>query len=49
MVLRLTIGKSLLNVVSVYAPQIGRDIEENLEFYICLGGVLKGVGVKTTG
>ena len=44
MVLRLAIGKSVLNVVSVYAPQVGRAIEEREEFYILLGKVLKDVG-----
>jgi hypothetical protein len=44
MVLRLAIGKSLLNIVSVYAPQVGRPIEEKEEFYILLGNVLKDVG-----
>ena len=44
MVLRLAIGKSVLNVVSVYAPQVGWAIEEKEEFYILLGKVLKDVG-----
>ena len=44
MVLRLAIGKSVLNVVSVYAPQVGRTIEEKEEFYILLGKVSKDVG-----
>ena len=44
MVLRLAIGKSLLNVISVYAPQVGRTKKEKEEFYICLEDVLKGVG-----
>ena len=43
MVLRLAIGKSLLNVVSVYAPQVGRSPKEKEDFYVCLGNVLKGV------
>jgi len=43
MVLRLVIGKSVLNVVSVYAPQVGRKTEEKEEFYILLGKVLKEV------
>ena len=46
MVLRLAIGKSLLNVVSVYAPQVGRPPKEKEDFYICLGNVLKGVGMS---
>ena len=44
MVLRLAIGKSVLNIVSVYAPQVGRAIEEKGEFYILLEKVLKDVG-----
>ena len=44
MMLRLAIGKSVLNVVSVYAPQVGRATEEKEEFYIHLGKVLKNVG-----
>ena len=44
MVLRLAIGKSVLNIVSVYAPQVGWAIEEKEEFYILLGKVLKDVG-----
>ena len=44
MVLRLVIGKSLLNIVSVYAPQVGRTMVEKEEFYILLGSVLKDIG-----
>ena len=43
-VLRLAIGKLVLNVVSVYVHQVGRAIEEKEEFYILLGKVLKDVG-----
>jgi hypothetical protein len=43
-VLRLAIGKSVLNVVSVYAPQVGRTAVEKEEFYILLGKVLADVG-----
>ena len=28
MALRVTVGKSVLNIVSVYAPQVGRSTEE---------------------
>ena len=42
--MRFAIGKSVLNVVSVYAPQVGRTIEEKEEFYFLLGEVLKDVG-----
>ena len=34
----------MLNVVSVYAPQVGRATEEKEEFYILTGKVLKDVG-----
>ena len=44
MVLRLAIGKSVLNVVSVYAPQVGRATKETEELYIHLGKVLKDAG-----
>jgi hypothetical protein len=44
MVLRLAVGKSVLNIVSVYAPQVGRATEEKEEFYILPGKVLKDVG-----
>ena len=44
MVLRLAIGRSVFNIVSVYAPQTGRIREEKEEFYIVLGNVLKNIG-----
>ena len=44
MVLRLAIGRSVFNIVSVYAPQTGRTREEKEEFYIVLGNVLKNIG-----
>ena len=44
MVLRSAVGKFVLNVVSVYAPQVGRATEETEEFYIRLGKVLKDAG-----
>jgi hypothetical protein len=43
MVLRVSIGKVVLNLVSVYAPQIGRPMEEKEEFYIDLGKILAGI------
>ena len=43
MALRLAIGKSVLKVVSVYAPHVGRVTEEKEEFYIRIGKVLKDV------
>ena len=33
MMLRVTVGKSILNIVSVYAPQVGRTTKEKEEFY----------------
>ena len=44
MVLRLAIGKTVINVVSVHAPQVGRTTDE--EFYLHLGKVLRDVGEK---
>jgi hypothetical protein len=44
MVLRLAIGKPVLNVVSMYAPQVGRTVEVKDEFYILLAKFLKNVG-----
>ena len=43
MVVRDMIGKSVLNLISVYAPQIGRSMDEKVEFYISLGKVLKTI------
>ena len=42
MVVRLRVGKSIWNVVSVYAPQAGRSMEEKELFFSELGGVLAG-------
>ena len=41
MVLRVVVGRSVLNIVSVYAPHVGRSTEEKEEFYGVLGKVLK--------
>ena len=46
MVVRVRIGKSVLNLISVYAPQVGRSMDEKVEFYISLGKVLKTVKVN---
>ena len=40
MVLRVTVSKRVFNVVSVYAPKVGRSTEEKKEFYVVLGKVL---------
>ena len=41
MVLRVVVGNSILNIVSFYAPQVGRSTEEKEEFYGVLGKVLR--------
>ena len=46
MVLRVTVGKSVLNIVSVYAPQAGRSSEEKEEFYGVLGKVLSEISTN---
>jgi len=43
MVLRVRVGETVLNVVAMYAPQVGRAIEE---FVISLGEVLSAIDVK---
>ena len=35
LVVRLMIGNSIVNLISVYAPQVGRSIEDKEEFYAC--------------
>jgi hypothetical protein len=46
MVIRVIVGKSVLSLVSVYAPQVGRSMEEKEEFYILLGNVLSAISTK---
>ena len=46
MAVRLRVGKAILNLISVYAPQVGRSMEEKEEFYIELGQVLLDVDEK---
>jgi len=41
MLLRLRLGKAVLNIISVYAPQAGRIREEKEEFYTSLRQVLE--------
>ena len=36
MVVRVRVGKVILNLISVYVPQVGRKMEEKKEFYIVL-------------
>ena len=43
LVVRVMIGKSVLNLISVHAPQVGRPMDEKVEFYISLGKVLKTI------
>src|SRR5258706_14978800 len=43
LVLRVRIGGVVVNVVSVYAPQMGRSLDEKEEFYNKLGIVLESV------
>ena len=43
MLLRVIVGKSVLCLVTVYAPQAGREQEEKEEFYNVLGEVLRGI------
>ena len=40
---RVAIGKGLMNILSVYAPQVGRARQEKEEFYEMLGGVVGSV------
>ena len=46
MVLRVTVGKSVLNIVSIYAPQVGRSTEEKEEFYGVLAKVLSEISTN---
>ena len=43
MLVRISVGKRILCLVSVYAPQAGRAMVENEEFCEELGEVLNGV------
>ena len=45
MVLRVVVGRSVVNLVSVYAPQTGRGKEEKEEFFLVLGKVLSDIDV----
>ena len=44
MVLRVSVGERVLNLLTVYAPQVGRLSEEKAEFFIVLYYVGKGAG-----
>jgi CRISPR/Cas system CSM-associated protein Csm2 small subunit len=41
MVLRVVVGNSVMNIVSVYTPQVGRSTEEKKEFYGVLRKLLR--------
>ena len=43
LLLRLAVGKIVLNIVSVYAPQVGRTMEEKEEFLAELERVISGI------
>jgi hypothetical protein len=43
LILRVTIGKSVMNLVSAYAPQVNRDMEEKEAFLALLGKTLSGI------
>ena len=42
-VIKLIVGMTVVNIVSVYAPQVGRKPVEKEEFYCCLNKVLCGI------
>jgi exonuclease III len=46
MVVRVAVGKSVLNLISVYAPQVGRSMEEKEEFWTLLGSVIGGINAR---
>jgi len=46
MYVKMTVGNDVLNVVSVYAPQVGREMVEKEKFYWELDKVLSGIGDK---
>ena len=45
MVMRVVVGRSVVNLVSVYAPQSGRGKEEKEEFFTVLGKILSDIDV----
>ena len=46
MVLRIRVGKLVLNIVSVYAPQVGRTMEEKEDFLASLREVLSAINTN---
>jgi len=47
LVVRVNAGKWVLNVFSVYAPQVGRPMEEKEEFYMVLGKTINDLGSRS--
>ena len=45
-VLRVVVGRSVVNLVSVYAPQTGRGKEEKEEFFTVLGKILSDIDAR---
>ena len=43
MVVRVIVGRSVLNLISVYASQMGRSMVEKEEFLSMLGKVVSGI------
>src|SRR5206468_934019 len=46
MLVRLTVGVRVVNIVSAYAPQAGRSYAEKEEFWLSMTNLLSGVGVE---
>src|SRR2546425_3005246 len=44
MLIRVSIGTNILNVISGYAPQVGRSIEEKEEFLLSLSKMVDEIG-----
>src|SRR5437870_12030516 len=44
MMIQFTVGKSVLKVISCYAPQQGLKMPEKVEFYDSLDSAISGVG-----
>src|SRR6267154_659776 len=44
MLIRVSIGVNILNVISGYAPQVGREIEEKEEFWLALSKIVDEIG-----
>ena len=46
LVVRVAVGGSVLNLICVYAPQVGRSLEEKEEFLVLVGKMISSVNVK---